>query len=91
MKALIKIFGVALFDFIAIYGSATILIALFWRINGWGMNPYFAFAALGLGRIFEMFLEKLDKYSQQMAANMLMSMLNQNIHKEDDEDEEDTD
>lgn len=55
------------------------------------MNPYFAFAALGLGRIFEMFLEKLDKYSQQMAANMLMSMLNQNIHKEDDKDEEDPD
>ena len=91
MKALVKIFGIALFDFIAIYGSATILVALFWHIKGWGMSPYFAFAALGLGRIFEMFLEKLDKYSQQMAANMLMSMLNQNIHKEDDENEKDPD
>lgn len=93
MKALVKIFGIALFDFIAIYGSATIFIALLWRIKGWGMNPYFVFAALALGRIFEMYLEKLDKYSQQMAANMLMGMLSQKMHREEgeDDDEEDTD
>ena len=75
MKLLVKIFGISIFDFICIYGAATILTAIVWRIAGWEMSPYLPIVALAIGRIFEMTAEKLAEAEKQIAAQMFMRMM----------------
>ena len=86
MKFLVKIFGVSVFDFICIYGAATILTAIVWRIAGWNMSPYFCITALAIGRIFEMTAEKFAEAEKQIAAQMFMRMM-RDVTQKDDEDE----
>lgn len=89
MKFLIKIFGISIFDFICIYGAATILTAIIWRIVGWNMSPYFCVTALAIGRIFEMTAEKLAEAEKQVAAQMLMRTIYDAAQKDDEDETED--
>ncbi len=89
MKFLMKIFGVSIFDFICIYGAATIITAIVWRITGWNMSPYFCVAAFAGGRIFEMTAEKLAEAEKQVAAQMLMRMMCGVPQKNDEDETED--
>lgn len=90
MKLLVKIFGISIFDFICIYGAATILTAIVWRIAGWEMSPYLPIVALAIGRIFEMTAEKLAEAEKQIAAQMFMRMMRDGkiqVEVEDDDNE----
>lgn len=87
MKILAKIFAISIFDFICIYGVATILVAIVYRIAGWGLNPYLFIAALGLGRIFELHIEKTDEARKQMVAHAIMAHMHEFAQEEEDEND----
>lgn len=88
MKLLVKIFGISIFDFICIYGAATILTAIVWRIAGWEMSPYLPIVAFAIGRIFEMTAEKLAEAEKQIAAQMFLRLMKDgNFTIKDDDDE----
>lgn len=88
MKTLGRIIVIAIFDFIAIYGTALIIMAIVYRIAGWGLNPYLFIAALGLGRIFELFLEKTESIYKQITSYELLNHIKDiNIEVTDNDDE----
>lgn len=84
MKILAKIFALSVFDFICIYGLATIIVAIVYRIAGWGLDPYLFIASLALGRILELNIDKANDARKQMIANAIMSRMHEFEEDEDD-------
>ena len=89
VKILAKIFAISIFDFICIYGVATILVAIVYRIVGWGLDPYLFIAALGLGRIFELHIEKTEEARKQMVAHAIMAHMHEFAQEDEDDGEGD--
>lgn len=83
MKILAKIFAMSVFDFICIYGLATIIVAIVYRIVGWGLDPYLFIASLAFGRILELNIDKANEVRKQMITHAIMK----HMHEfEEDED-----
>lgn len=84
MKILAKIFAISVFDFICIYGLATIIVAIVYRIAGWGLDPYLFIAALAFGRILELNIDKANDAHKQMIANTIIEHMHEFEEDEDD-------
>lgn len=64
-------------DFIGIYGFATIIVSIIYRIAGWGLNPSFFIAVLAIGRFIELFCEKVNEVRKQMISQAILSHLHE--------------
>ena len=84
MKILAKIFAISVFDFICIYGLATIIVAIVYRIVGWGLDPYLFIASLAFGRILELNIDKANDARKQMIAHAIMKHMHEFEEDEDD-------
>lgn len=88
MKILAKIFAISVFDFICIYGLATIIVAIVYRIAGWELNPYLFIASLAFGRILELNIDKANEVHKQMITHAIMAHMHEFEEDEDDEEED---
>ena len=88
MKILAKIFAISVFDFICIYGLATIIVAIVYRIAGWELNPYLFIASLAFGRILELNIDKANEVRKQMITHAIMKHMHE-FEEDDDDGEED--
>ena len=88
MKILAKIFAISVFDFICIYGLATIIVAIVYRIADWELNPYLFIASLAFGRILELNIDKANEVRKQMITHAIMKHMHE-FEEDDDDGEED--
>jgi len=88
MKILAKIFAISVFDFICIYGLATIIVAIVYRIAGWELDPYLFIASLAFGRILELNIDKANEARKQMITYAIMKHMHEFEEGEDDEEED---
>lgn len=88
MKILAKIFAISIFDFVCIYGLATIIVAIVYRIADWGLDPYLFIASLALGRILELNIDKANDARKQMIAHAIMKHMYEFEEDEDDGEED---
>lgn len=88
MKILARIFVISVFDFICIYGLATIIVAIVYRIAGWELDPYLFIASLAFGRILELNIDKANEVRKQMITHAIMAHMHEFAEDEDDEEED---
>lgn len=84
MKILAKIFAISIFDFICIYGLATVIVAIVYRIAGLGLDPYLFIASLAFGRILELNIEKTNDVRKQIITHAIMEHMHEFEEDEDD-------
>ena len=84
MKILVKIFALSVFDFICIYGLATIIVAIVYRIAGWGLDSYLFIASLAFGRVLELNIDKANDARKQMIAHAIVEHMHEFEEDEDD-------